>query len=114
MLWTILVGLTRITGKPDPIASLRQTLVQPNILPWLATESPRVYVYSKEDPIVPSTAVEEHIAEVKQKLGTQVTGELFPNSPHVAHARTDPDRYWAIVKNAWQDALQCKSSTLSS
>ncbi|TCD67588.1 hypothetical protein EIP91_012218 [Steccherinum ochraceum] len=111
MAWCVLVGLTRITGKPDPIASLRQFLNQHNFLPWFTARAPRVYIYSEEDLIVPSTAIEEHIAETKQKHGFPVTAEVFPRSPHVAHARTDPDRYWSIVRNTWIEALKTKAST---
>ena len=50
------------------------------------------------------TEVEEH-AEEARKAGLDVRMERFGGSPHVAHARTDPVRYWGVVKKVWEDAI---------
>ena len=65
--------------------------------------TPRLYLYSQADEMVPWTEVEEH-AEEARKAGLDVRMERFEGSPHVAHARTDPERYWGAVKKVWEDA----------
>ena len=47
--------------------------------------------------------VEEH-AEEARKAGLDVRMERFEGSPHVAHARTGPERYWGVVQKVWEDA----------
>ncbi|KAH8093780.1 hypothetical protein BXZ70DRAFT_976280 [Cristinia sonorae] len=105
LLWLFLVGTSVLTGKPGIITDLRDGLNNPNLLPWMTLKTPRVYIYSKEDLMVPSEEVERHIAVAKTRRGLSVTAELFHDSPHVAHARADPDRYWSIVRNIWTAAL---------
>ncbi|THH30710.1 hypothetical protein EUX98_g3471 [Antrodiella citrinella] len=109
ILWCAMVGVSKLTGKPDIIEVLRQRLNDPNILPWSSAKTPRVYIYSKDDQVVPSYAVEEHIATARSQKLT-VTAELFLRSAHVAHARADPDRYWSIVTNTWADALKSQAA----
>ena len=53
--------------------------------------------------MVPWTEVEEH-AEEARKAGLDVRMERFEGSPHVAHARTDLERYWGTVKKVWEHA----------
>lgn len=64
-------------------------------------ETLRVYIYSDADLLINQRDVEEHALEA-QRNGFNVTEELFVGSPHVAHVRSDPDRYWKIVNNAWR------------
>ena len=45
-------------------------------------------------------------------LGLDVTVEVFQDTPHVMHARQDPDRYWTTVWNVWLRALQQVQSQL--
>lgn len=113
IIWFVLVGLASLIGKKDVIQILREELQRPDILPWMNTRTPRVYVYSKEDLMVPSYSVEEHIAVAKSHQGYPVTAEIFHRSPHVAHAKTDPERYWAIVRNAWAQALDVQASNVA-
>ena len=58
---------------------------------FLAKTTPRLYIYSKTDELMPHTHVEEHIAQTKRD-GFKVETDRFDKSPHVAHARTDPAR----------------------
>ncbi|KLU92008.1 hypothetical protein MAPG_10955 [Magnaporthiopsis poae ATCC 64411] len=66
-----------------------------------ATEVKRAYIYGDEDQLVASGAVEEHGADAKRK-GFEVRMEKFVGGGHVAHARTDVDRYWRIVDDTWR------------
>ncbi|KIO32579.1 hypothetical protein M407DRAFT_105667 [Tulasnella calospora MUT 4182] len=84
-------------GIEDPFVTLRKHLLDPAFLPPTAS---RTYIYSKIDELVPAQVVEQHAQESK-KLGMDVVLEAYDNSPHVNHLRQNPDRYWAIVKDAW-------------
>jgi len=92
-----------IARKPHIIKALREKLNHPRLLPWTSVESCRLYLYSDTDKLVPSGSVEEHIAEAKAK-GLNVRAVLFKGSPHVAHARVYPERYWNAIQAAWTEA----------
>jgi hypothetical protein len=55
--------------------------------------------------LVPAAQVEEH-GESARKEGFEARLEKFEDSPHVARARTHPERYWGVVKNFWEDVLE--------
>ena len=61
----------------------------------------RAYVYSDRDPFIPSEGVEKH-AELARRAGFNARTELFVGSPHCAHARAEPERYWRIVRETWE------------
>ena len=65
-----------------------------------ATEARRVYIYSPSDTLIDDKAVEAHAAEARMK-GFSVKLEKYKDSAHVAHARTDENRYWEIIQKAW-------------
>lgn len=70
--------------------------------PSRTVETCRSYVYSRADPLVPHFVVEAHGKEAQDK-GYAVLHQVdFGDSAHVAHARTDPKRYWNIVKETWE------------
>ncbi|KAL4890527.1 hypothetical protein BDV59DRAFT_184132 [Aspergillus ambiguus] len=56
----------------------------------------RCYVYSDSDELVHWKDVERHADDAESK-GWLVHREKFLGSPHVAHMKTDPDRYWSLV-----------------
>jgi Eukaryotic protein of unknown function (DUF829) len=60
---------------------------------------------------VPWQQVKAH-AEASRDLGINVRTEVFEASPHVAHARTDPAKYWAAVGEVWEAARQADGNTL--
>lgn len=64
---------------------------------------PRLYICSKTDEV---TAVEPILAHVDEarRAGFDVRSEVYENSPHVSHARIDPERYWGAVQQLWRDA----------
>ncbi|KAF5327446.1 hypothetical protein D9619_004998 [Psilocybe cf. subviscida] len=75
------------------IDDMKATLHRPKILPWLSKTTPRLYIYSKGDDIIPHEEVERH-AEQARKEGLDVKMLRFDDSPHVAHARMHPQQYW--------------------
>ena len=93
----------QIFGKKSRILKMRTTLNKYVLLLWFSKRTPRLYLYSQADEMVPWTEVEAH-AEEARKAGLDVRMERFEGSPHVAHARTDPERYWGAVKKVWEDA----------
>jgi hypothetical protein len=67
---------------------------------WLASEVRRTYVYSDEDVLIRSSDVEAHADEAAAR-GFSVRKEKF-TSPHVAHARADPKRYWRVAEETFE------------
>lgn len=68
------------------------------------TELRRLYLYSEEDQLVYYKDLEQHAADAK-KAGYSVWLEKFDGTPHVAHARKYPERYWKMVRDFWQGDL---------
>ncbi|ESK95938.1 indole-diterpene biosynthesis protein [Moniliophthora roreri MCA 2997] len=83
---------------------LRNGLNSRSTLPWMDVNTPRLYLYSKKDELIPWKEVEEHIENGK-KAGLNIRSEVFENSAHVAHARAEPNRYWSLIKETWSSAL---------
>lgn len=74
--------------------------------PARVRETCRAYIYSEADKFVDHRAVEEH-ADNAEKVGYLVVRrDKFPDSQHVAHARSDPERYWSVVKDTWEASHQ--------
>ncbi|KAA1467162.1 hypothetical protein DENSPDRAFT_832139, partial [Dentipellis sp. KUC8613] len=95
---------TSLLGHERTIDVLRRRLLDPALFPWTHQETPRLYVYSEHDKLVPCDSVRAHVREAKGR-GYEVAVEEFGDSAHVAHARTDPKRYWAAVKSIWERAV---------
>ncbi|RAH82551.1 hypothetical protein BO86DRAFT_298126, partial [Aspergillus japonicus CBS 114.51] len=57
----------------------------------------RCYLYSEGDRVVDARDVERHAEEVERR-GWEVERVKFDGSAHVSHMRTDPERYWGVVK----------------
>ncbi|KAF5342474.1 hypothetical protein D9611_001264 [Ephemerocybe angulata] len=91
----------RLGGEP-PLIRVKKALNDHKLLPWFSKTTPRLYMYSEADDLIPYPEVEAH-AETARKEGLEVRLERFKDSPHVAHARADPDRYWGAVKQLWKD-----------
>lgn len=66
--------------------------------------TPRCYMYSKEDALVAWQDVYEHATEATQK-GVPVQGVMFDGSGHVGHARREPERYWEAVTETWRGSV---------
>jgi hypothetical protein len=86
------------------LAELKVTLLEPRFLPWIDAATPRLYVFSKNDALVPYEQVKQHANDAAAR-GINVRREIFDASPHVAHARTDPTRYWSAVTELWKTAV---------
>ncbi|KAF8553926.1 hypothetical protein OG21DRAFT_1175910 [Imleria badia] len=62
------------------------------------SQTPRLYIFSKKDEVVPWQAVQQHV-ETAKKSGLNVRCEVYEESAHVAHVRHDPKRYWASIQD---------------
>ncbi|KAK7980853.1 hypothetical protein PG989_013310 [Apiospora arundinis] len=68
-------------------------------------QSNRAYIYGQKDNMVDWRHVERHAQKAEEK-GYTVRTELFSDSPHVAHLRTDEARYMKIVAETWNAATK--------
>jgi hypothetical protein len=90
------------------ISSMRSWLNNPDMLPWVKKNSPRLYIYSEGDEMVLAEAVERHMSDALGK-GLNVHSVKFgKESKHVAHARTDPSRYWGATEQMWKAAIEAQ------
>ncbi|KAI1353216.1 hypothetical protein F5Y01DRAFT_277285 [Xylaria sp. FL0043] len=71
--------------------------------PSLVKQTNRTYIYGKADTMVDWRHIEKHASRAMSN-GFDVRKEDFENSPHVAHMRTDSQRYWLIVDQTWEKA----------
>jgi hypothetical protein len=83
---------------------LRKAARQPQWLPWTAKQTPYLYIYSKADKSVPYRHIQPH-TELAESQGQDVTRLLFDSSGHVAHMKSDPERYWGAIKTIWSRAV---------
>ena len=90
--------------RPRPLTREIAGLNDPTLLPWTSKATPRLYLYSAADIIVPARAVEEHAAHARM-AGFPVEMVNFGRSAHVSHARDYPEKYWDAVKGFWADAM---------
>ncbi|KAF9064579.1 hypothetical protein BDP27DRAFT_1367074 [Rhodocollybia butyracea] len=74
------------------------------ILPWMNKTTPRIYMCSRKDELVLVEDVRRHVDEAKRR-NLKVKIEVFEDTPHVAHARKYPERYWGAVKDLWASAI---------
>ncbi|KAF9223324.1 hypothetical protein BS17DRAFT_781692 [Gyrodon lividus] len=102
--YAIQLCLSMAFGKEMVVLEyLKMQLFKPCLLPWMNAETPRLYIFSKKDELVPWQEVQQH-AEAARKAGLNVRCEMFEESGHVAHMRLDPKRYWASVQDVWEVA----------
>ncbi|KAF9500094.1 hypothetical protein BDN71DRAFT_1463354 [Pleurotus eryngii] len=98
----------KLLGHRSLFQVITDNLVKPNLLPWMDACTPRLYVFSKTDELVPWEHVDA-TAKLSAKAGLDTRIEMFEDSPHVAHARTDPARYWGAIRRMWEAALKMQN-----
>ena len=109
--WFYLIN--RLKGNRPIFEELRSTLLECDVLPPFTTKQVvRLYVYSEADRITLAKNVRRHIDQA-QAIGLDVAVERFEKSPHVAHARSDPERYWTAVRNVWERAVELHRDNLN-
>lgn len=99
------LGLSLVLGKRIMIMeNLRIEMWNPGVLPWMGLHTPRLYLFSRKDKLIPWQDVTQH-AETAKGRGMDARCELFEESEHVAHVRVEPERYWASVQDIWAVAI---------
>ncbi|CAE6436380.1 unnamed protein product [Rhizoctonia solani] len=91
--------------KEDLVTKLKRELNEPKLLPQ---HIPRTYIYSDVDELIPAESVEGHAKKARDLIGggaDVVNLVKFQGSPHVAHARKDPRRYWDTIVRTWEASL---------
>ncbi|KAF8553929.1 hypothetical protein OG21DRAFT_1497407 [Imleria badia] len=109
ILHVLCLFLYALFGVEYRVTRYGKALLNPRLLPWMNSQTPRLYVFSKKDKVVPWQAVQQHV-ETAKKSGLNVRCEVYEESAHVAHVRLDPERYWASIQDLWQSACRQKSS----
>jgi hypothetical protein len=99
------LALSLVLGKRIMLMeNLRIEMWNPRVLPWMDLHTPRLYLFSRKDKLIPWQDVTQH-AETAKERGMDARCELFEESEHVAHIRVEPERYWASVQNIWAAAI---------
>ncbi|KAJ8072118.1 hypothetical protein PM082_015676 [Marasmius tenuissimus] len=94
----------KLTGTPPPFETLKRMLNSPHTLPWMDEKTPRTYMYSKKDELVPFEEVDEHVRKGREVAGlVGVRNEVFETARHVDLARTEPGRYWGTTSHSWEN-----------
>lgn len=91
-------------GRKTPLEKIWDALYIADILPWMDKRTPRLYIYSKADELIPGAETEIH-AQAAKDMGRNVKTLVFEDTPHVNHARTHPEEYWGAVQSLWQEAV---------
>ncbi|EEP79289.1 predicted protein [Uncinocarpus reesii 1704] len=97
----VLATLGWLSRRKHPSYFLREGLNDQSLI---RGKVERCYVYSKEDDLIYWKDVEEHAGQARAR-GWNVSREVFEDSPHVGHMRTDPQRYWKIVARLLKIAM---------
>lgn len=96
--WVWHIPLRFIAGE-DFLSRNARVLNDPKVV----NETNRTYIYGPADTMVDWRHIEKH-ADTAVSKGFDVRKEIFENSAHVTHMRTNSQRYWAIVNETWKKA----------
>ncbi|KAF1361203.1 hypothetical protein EJ07DRAFT_112969 [Lizonia empirigonia] len=97
------------TSRPHSLpCGLGRQLLDPKLFNQNAQ---RCYLYSKADQLITWQDVCQHAGTAMQ--GAAVAQVVFEDSAHVAHARSEPGRYWGAVRAGWKISLRggCEGRT---
>ncbi|EME47824.1 hypothetical protein DOTSEDRAFT_124317 [Dothistroma septosporum NZE10] len=94
--WTYCGWFLHVTllGQEDIISRLRRLENDPTLFD-LSID--RLYMYTKQDTLVPYKEVHEH-AEEARRSGYLVKEDVFQEAPHCALVREDAARYWKQIE----------------
>ncbi|GJD04256.1 Paxu protein [Colletotrichum higginsianum IMI 349063] len=69
---------------------------------YVSKGSRKLYLYSKEDPLIGWEDIEANMAESKGR-GYAYNSVMFEGTGHVGHMRVFPDQYWGAIAAAWRE-----------
>lgn len=100
--WALYVtlGLTMficcdIFRQEDMVRKLRRRW---NDAQLFSPQAPRLYLFSKNDALIPYEDVKDHAQDAKQKGWKNVREELFEKAPHCGLILENAGRYWGAIK----------------
>ncbi|PIL34038.1 hypothetical protein GSI_03747 [Ganoderma sinense ZZ0214-1] len=93
-----------LARRPTLVTREMVAVNDPAFLPWTSLATPRIYLYSTADVVVPFQSVEGHAADAR-RVGFPVRTVNFETSAHVSHARDYPEKYWGAVRELWSEAV---------
>ncbi|EPE09290.1 hypothetical protein F503_07066 [Ophiostoma piceae UAMH 11346] len=104
-------------AKLVPARPTKDEAYRPTLDPWRPhndmsayggnrRELRRAYIYSHDDKMILATDTEIHASEARSRGFTVAQMAEFKGSAHVAHLRSDPVRYWQVVRDAFQGVGQ--------
>ncbi|XP_006458975.1 hypothetical protein AGABI2DRAFT_191067 [Agaricus bisporus var. bisporus H97] len=105
ILFSLRLVMEHVFRQQSAIPFMRSQLNDPDMVPWLNKNSPRLYIYSEGDEMVPVHAVEQHMKDAVEKGFNVQPVKFGKESKHVAHARSDPSRYWGATEQMWKEAI---------
>jgi hypothetical protein len=96
-----------------PFEAVRQGILNPTWLPWIVSPNssnlngatPWLFVYSKADTTVPFKHTHK-LTDVAESRGMDIRREIYEDTPHVAHMRANPERYWRAVNSCWDEVAK--------
>lgn len=95
----------KLLKNPPLLPLLHKYLERPRLLPGCYDDTPRLYIYSNTDSMVPSASVEQHISALSETK-IPFVAEKYIGSQHVSHVRHDSTRYWGAVAAVWGRTLR--------
>jgi len=104
----LLAGLSHQIGVAELATSKTWRVLNDPSGPFLQRQTPRTYVYSKGDVMIPAEDVVEHaeIARSASGLGDdRIALVEFIGSQHVNHLSVDAEKYWRVVQETWNRAV---------
>lgn len=99
---TFLMIIPCMLGRESLPGRCRRAVNAPNRIPL---QSKRLYIYSDGDPLIHPSHIERHAVDAKKIGYPSVRLENFGNSTHVGHLRKDPERYWRVVSEVWDESV---------
>ncbi|CAK4086284.1 unnamed protein product [Aphanomyces euteiches] len=96
--------VTDIFGIVDPVQSNYNRFIRRD------AAIPKLFLYSKADPIVESNHIQEAMAHANELKTPFVQGVDFEKSDHVAHFTYDPQRYKQSVRAFVSQFVQLQSA----
>jgi hypothetical protein len=84
-------------GVLRSIRDLRALLNDPNTF---GPSARRLYIYTKDDPVIGWTDVQTHLQEARS-LGYHAEQVLFEHGAHCGLIMENPGRYWGAVRKFW-------------
>ncbi|KAF7302709.1 hypothetical protein HMN09_00905800 [Mycena chlorophos] len=96
-----------VLHTPSIVDKMMSAVRAVRALPWMDAKTPRLYIYSKADKVMPYTEIDAHALRTERD-GIDVRSVCFEGSDHVSHARMYPQEYWTAIRGLWKEVSEGK------